>query len=450
MLPQELGNLRNLNTFYANDNSLNGHIPSSFGHLSNCLTRLDLSNNNINGTIPQELTQLTQLLYLNLSSNLLSGKIPFTIGGLFNLETLDLSNNNIGGLIPTELRNCSNLNTLALNNNIINGTIPSQLGDMPSLYYLNLSHNNLSGILPKSLNVFTHLDVSYNNLSGEISTTICQVANKFVTGNRDLHSSSSCREREALLNTGWWNNNTSDHCKWDGISCNSAGFISEINLIDQGIEGDLSKFNFSSFAKLETLDLASNHLSGTIPPHIAALSTLTVLNLSTNNLRCAIPPEIGNLRNLGWLFLDRNNLTGPIPSTLGQLTNLEELSLYTNQLTEKCDVYSFGMVALEILIGRHPSKLLPFLSSPPSKLPSSDQEIMLIDLLDQRLSSPNDQTVVQDILLISTVAFACLRSNPKSRPTMQHVCQEFLARRMLFKSKSLQEISVSQLQNQEI
>ena len=121
-------------------------------------------------------------------------------------------------------------------------------------------------------------------------------------------------------------------------------------------------------------------------------------------------------------------------------------------VTEKCDVYSFGVVALEILLGRHPSKLLPFLSSPPSKskLPSSDQEIMLIDLLDQRLSSPNDQTVVQDILLISTVAFACLHSNPKSRPTMQRVCQEFLARRMLFKSRSLQEISVSQLQNQEI
>ncbi|KAK4845987.1 hypothetical protein QYF36_011603 [Acer negundo] len=38
---------------------------------------------------------------------------------------------------------------------------------------------------------------------------------------------------EALLNTGWWNNNTSsDHCEWYGISCNSAGFISEIHVTE--------------------------------------------------------------------------------------------------------------------------------------------------------------------------------------------------------------------------
>ncbi|TXG54022.1 hypothetical protein EZV62_019278 [Acer yangbiense] len=186
-------------------------------------------------------------------------------------------------------------------------------------------------------------------------------------------------EREALLNTGWWNNNTLlDHCKWDGISCNSAGFISRIYLIDHGIKGDLSKFNFSCFAKLESLDLGGNYLTGTIPPQIGALSTLTALNLGTNNLTglmygegaaadmmvvggvaavegccdegdgaaaaardsksgcrqgisCmtegAIRPEIGNLRNLTKLYLDNNNLMGPIPSTFGLLTNLERLSL---------------------------------------------------------------------------------------------------------------------------
>ncbi|KAK0602811.1 hypothetical protein LWI29_037178 [Acer saccharum] len=171
-------------------------------------------------------------------------------------------------------------------------------------------------------------------------------------------------------------------------------------------------------------------------------------DISSNNilLNSQFVASVADFGTARLLHCGSSNNTA-IQGTFGYIA--PELA-YTMHVTEKCDVYSFGMVALEILIGRHPSKLLPFLSSPPVKLPSSDQEIMLIDLLDQRLLFPNDQTVVQDILLISTVAFACLHSNPKSRPTMQRVCQEFLAGRMLFKAKSFQEIFVSQLQNQEI
>lgn len=83
---------------------------------------------------------------------------------------------------------------------------------------------------------------------------------------------------------------------------------------------------------------------------------------------------------------------------------------YTMVVTEKCDVYSFGVVALEVLMGRHPGDLLS----------SFNPKIMLIDLLDQRVPSPiDDQTVIQDIILVSKIAFACLRSKPTSRPTMR-------------------------------
>ncbi|KDO48086.1 hypothetical protein CISIN_1g0097711mg, partial [Citrus sinensis] len=88
---------------------------------------------------------------------------------------------------------------------------------------------------------------------------------------------------------------------------------------------------------------------------------------------------------------------------------------HTMVVTEKCDVYSFGVVALEILMGRHPGELLSSLSS------SSGPKIMLINVLDQRLSPPVNQKIVQDIILVSTIAFACLSSQPKSRPTMQRI-----------------------------
>ncbi|KAE8717734.1 putative leucine-rich repeat receptor-like protein kinase [Hibiscus syriacus] len=92
---------------------------------------------------------------------------------------------------------------------------------------------------------------------------------------------------------------------------------------------------------------------------------------------------------------------------------------YTMVVTEKCDVYSFGVLALEILMGKHPGELLASLST------LSSNNIMLSDILDPRLSLPSDRRVAKDIVFAATIAFACLRSNPKFRPTMKRVSQEF-------------------------
>ena len=79
---------------------------------------------------------------------------------------------------------------------------------------------------------------------------------------------------------------------------------------------------------------------------------------------------------------------------------------YTMIVTEKCDVYSFGVLALEILMGTHPGKLLTSLSS------SSPQNMMLNEILDQRLPPPN-RLVARDVFFVATIAFACLRAKPK-------------------------------------
>ncbi|KAL5741199.1 hypothetical protein ACOSP7_027931 [Xanthoceras sorbifolium] len=109
-------------------------------------------------------------------------------------------------------------------------------------------------------------------------------------------------------------------------------------------------------------------------------------------------------------------------------------------VTEKCDVYSFGVVALETLMGRHPRELLSSLAS------SNNLNIMLMDILDPRLSPPMDQMIAHDVVLVSSVAFACLHPNPKSRPSMQCVSQEFLACKTPM-SKPFHEISVAELRN---
>lgn len=89
-------------------------------------------------------------------------------------------------------------------------------------------------------------------------------------------------------------------------------------------------------------------------------------------------------------------------------------------VTEKCDVYSFGVVALEILMGKHPGD---FISSFPTLGPS--QNGMLNNLLDARLARPTRQQEL-DIVIVLKQAFACLNSNPKLRPSMISLSQEFL------------------------
>ncbi|KAM7465228.1 hypothetical protein LguiB_012790 [Lonicera macranthoides] len=113
---------------------------------------------------------------------------------------------------------------------------------------------------------------------------------------------------------------------------------------------------------------------------------------------------------------------------------------YTMVVTEKCDVYSFGVVALEIIMGRHPGDLLSTLTS------SSIENPTVNDVLDPRLSRTMDRLVEWDIVMVMRLAFSCLSYNPKSRPSMQSVSQEFMVHRMPL-PKPLHLISLLELRN---
>ncbi|XP_043714168.1 MDIS1-interacting receptor like kinase 2-like [Telopea speciosissima] len=99
---------------------------------------------------------------------------------------------------------------------------------------------------------------------------------------------------------------------------------------------------------------------------------------------------------------------------------------YTMRVTEKCDVYSFGVLTIETLMGGHPDELLSSLSqSSLSSLASSAvvQTNILKDVLDQRLSPPTVE-VYGAVVSIVKIALTCLNVNPQSRPTMKHVSEE--------------------------
>ena len=83
------------------------------------------------------------------------------------------------------------------------------------------------------------------------------------------------------------------------------------------------------------------------------------------------------------------------------------------EINEKCDIFSFGVLALEIIMGMHLGDLFSYLSS--SKFTTCD--MLLKDVLDQRLSLPINQ-VAREVLSIARIAIAFLHTIPQSRPTM--------------------------------
>ena len=131
-------------------NKLSGEIPEELGNLFQ-LERLNLTVNELSGEIPAELGRLSNLIRLYIGGTELSGEIPAELGRLSNLRVLNLSFTNLSGEIPAELGNLSNLRVLNLSFTDLSGEIPAELGNLSNLIGLVLNDNKLSGCVPGSL-----------------------------------------------------------------------------------------------------------------------------------------------------------------------------------------------------------------------------------------------------------------------------------------------------------
>ncbi|KAM1570581.1 hypothetical protein ACFX13_036444 [Malus domestica] len=102
-----------------------------------------------------------------------------------------------------------------------------------------------------------------------------------------------------------------------------------------------------------------------------------------------------------------------------------ELAL-TMRVTDKCDVYSFGVVALEVMMGKHPGDMLESLLLESSTLSQDNVGLLLKDVLDQRLELPTDE-LSKAVVLVMSLALACTRAHPRSRPPMSFMAHKLSA-----------------------
>ncbi|KAK2999116.1 hypothetical protein RJ639_023462, partial [Escallonia herrerae] len=281
-LPESFSNLSsNLAFLYLDNNPISGSIPAGIGNLVN-LEYLAMWNTQVNGTIPIGIGKLSKLKDLILSHSQLSGVIPSTIGNLSLLIELYLDGNNFDGNIPSTLGKCTNLLLLNLSQNSLSGRIPQQLFGLSSLsILLDLSQNHLSGTLPLEIGALTnlgYLDVSNNKLQGHIPSEL-----------------GTCVKLEKLFMGG--------------------NFF-------QGIIPSL----FSSLKGLRYLDLSGNNLSGTVPEYFGRID-LQYLNLSCNDFEGIVPTK-GVFSNASATFLVGNS------RLCGGMTDLH-LPLCKPKLSEK-------------------------------------------------------------------------------------------------------------------
>ncbi|KAK1432829.1 hypothetical protein QVD17_09731 [Tagetes erecta] len=111
---------------------LAGSFPADIRFCQN-LQKLDLSGNNLTGSIPTELcTWLPYLVDLDLSGNQLTGDIPAALGKCSFLNSIMLSDNQLSGSIPSQFSSLNRLNKFSVANNALSGPIPSSLSKFDS------------------------------------------------------------------------------------------------------------------------------------------------------------------------------------------------------------------------------------------------------------------------------------------------------------------------------
>ncbi|KAJ0601753.1 putative protein kinase RLK-Pelle-LRR-XIIIa family [Helianthus annuus] len=166
-LPVSLANLTHLKYLFLDDNNFSGELPVSLANLTH-LEFLDLSNNKLTGPIPPSYGSIVNLTYLDLSTNQLNASIPNQITHWQNLRLLNLGDNNFDGPIPSNFSNLGQLKILNLGMNSINGPVPLDIANLINLKHLDLNHNSLVGQIHGNLSRLSYLDISSNQLSGNL------------------------------------------------------------------------------------------------------------------------------------------------------------------------------------------------------------------------------------------------------------------------------------------
>jgi len=273
---------------------------------------------------------------LDVSNNQLKGEIPDCWNSLKSLQYLDLSNNKLSGKIPLSIGTLVNLKALVLHNNTLTGDLPSSMKNLIDLTMLDVGENNLSGSIPSWIDENLHqlavLSLRLNRFIGSLPSQICYLTQIKLLDLSENHLSDQipkCLHNFSVMAAIRMSMTMSDnvsHIYHNNITGSRYDYY--ISLMWKGVE-DVFK---NPELLLKSIDLSGNNLSGEVPKEIGSLFGLVSLNLSRNNLSGEIVYGVGNLKSLEFLDLSRNHLCGEIPNSLAHIDRLSVMDLSHNNL----------------------------------------------------------------------------------------------------------------------
>ncbi|XP_050384426.1 receptor like protein 22-like isoform X2 [Argentina anserina] len=280
----------------------------------------------LQGSFPEQIMKVPTLQIIDLIGNEeLQGSLPeFPDGGA--LRSLFLARTRFLGSLPESIGNLKMLSRVDLSNCNFTGPIPKSMASLKELVYVDMSKNKLNGSVPvlSMAKNLTDINLSYNELTGQINSTHWKSLTKLVN-----------------LNLG---NN-----KLNGSVPSSLFYLPSLKqllLSNNQLSGQLLEFANISSSSLDTLDLSSNNLEGPVPRSIFLLQQLKILSLSSNNFGGSFPlNSVQQLKNLSTLDLSYNSLlisynnTDSFRSSFPNITTLKlasgELRTFPNFLRDQ-------------------------------------------------------------------------------------------------------------------
>lgn len=256
------------------------------------VARIELSNNQLIGSIPKEIKYLSRLedLILPFNIELVENSSLHSLTPLSKLKHLELQYGGIFGTIPDDFGSLGALTFLGLGNNLLTGTIPDDFFKLTNLHVLGLDDNFLKSPIGPFAN-FTSMQKLY-------------IEDNLITG----------MVTADMITNGWQN-------------------MIDLDVSVNQLVGPLPT-NIWSMPEVEVLDLHGNQFIGAIPEIDAVHEKVTFFAVQNNTLEWRIPEGINKLVNLAHLDISFNNMVVPFPSTMNQLSNLRSLYTGSNNFDE--------------------------------------------------------------------------------------------------------------------
>jgi hypothetical protein len=338
-LPSSIFKLSRLQFLQLRHNRLTGKLEDILLPNVTHLYRLGLSYNSFSGTIPWDvLGTYRSLGKIQLAgSSRLQGQLEESLAKLENLEVLSLGSTKVRGQVPNAITSLKKLWFLDFEMLGLYGNI-SFLAELSSIQYVHLQHNNLVGELPHDLgNRLIHLvelHLAQNSLQGKfpdsfhttVNLTVVNIASNHFYGQVPL----SVLQSDNLLYLDISSN------KFDSLPANltlpSIQFLILANnpFIMTPYELITTLLHMNDRTSIRILDISSCGLTGLLPTKFWLFTNGMVLRIANNSFYGIIPSPIVKMYYLIIADFSNNNFSGPIPEGFFLLDAIQEFDLRNN------------------------------------------------------------------------------------------------------------------------